>query len=353
MKNKILAVILVVVVLFTSGCGSKNYIKDEDKKIVQYSETGQNLPSNILCKPTDEKLYDLYKKYDDELKISLEDLPECSDFSVTSNKSSGIWEFLFVKPLAFLILKLGNLIGNMGISLILIGLLIRLILLPFSYKSQKQTKNMQKVNQDMQKIELKYRGRDDQESMMMKSQEMMAVYKKHGVKPMSGCLVAFLQLPIFFAFLEAINRVPAIFEDKLFGFNLGMTPYVGITNGNYFYIILIILIAVSTYFSFKYSMKSAGAMSQTPEMKKQMNMMTNIMVILIVVTSFSLSTALSFYWIVTYAFIAIQTFIFKKLMNKGNKNENSKSKKDKNNKNDKKKIKDKLEVKRGLKYGNN
>lgn len=344
MKNKLLGLVLVMVILLTSGCGSNNYIKDEDKKIVKYEETGQNLPSNILCKPDeDSELYKLYEQYDDELKISLKKLPTCSEFKLNSNKSSGIWEFLFVKPLAFLILKLGNLIGNMGISLILVGLLIRFILLPFSYKTHKQSKNMQKVNQEIQKLELKYRGRDDRDSMMMKSQEMMAIYKKNNVKPMSGCLVAFLQLPIFFAFLEAINRVPAIFEDSLLGFNLGMTPYVGLANGNYLYLLIIILIAVSTYFSFKYSMKSTASMGQGADMQKQMGMMTNIMVVMIVITSFSLSTALSFYWIVTYAFIAIQTFIFKKL------NGENKNKKDKSNK----KIKEKLEVKRGLKYGNN
>jgi len=344
MKNKILSILLIMVILLTSGCGSNNYIKDKDKQIVKYEETGQNLPSNILCKPEEKsELYKLYEQYDKELEISLEDLPKCSEFKLNSNKASGIWEFIFVKPLAYLILKLGDLIGNMGISLILVGLAIRLILLPFSYKTHKQSKNMQKVNQEIQKLELKYRGREDRDSMMMKSQEMMAIYKKYNVKPMSGCLVAFLQLPIFFAFLEAINRVPAIFEDKLLGFNLGMTPYVGLSNGNYLYILLIILIAVSTYFSFKYSMRSAGAVNNTPEMQKQMSMMTNIMVVMIVMTSFSLTTALAFYWITTYAFIAIQTYIFKRL-NGEKKNKDSKPKK---------KIKDKLEMKRGLKYGNN
>jgi len=344
MKNKLM--ILIMVVLLTSGCGSNNYIKDADKKIVQYEETGQNLPNNILCKPEEKsELYKLYQQYDKELKISLKDLPTCSEFKINSNKSNGIWEFLFVKPLAYLILKLGDLVGNMGISVILIGLLIRLILLPFSYKTHKQSKQMQKVNKEMQKLEYKYRGRDDRDSMMMKSQEMMEIYKKYNVKPMSGCLVAFLQLPIFFAFLQSLNRVPAIFEDKLLGFNLGMTPYVGLANGNYLYIILIILIAVSTYFSFKYSMKSTGTVNQTPEMQSQMKMMTNIMVIMIIITSLSLSTALALYWIVTYAFISIQTYIFKRLSDdKKNKKE------DKNNKN---RIKDKLEVKKGLKYGNN
>ena len=347
MKKKIMGLLLIMMILLTSGCGANDYIKDKDKKIVQYTETGQNLPNNILCKPeVDSELYKVYAEYDKELKIPLKKLPTCSEFKLNSNKSSGIWELIFVKPLAYLILKLGKIVGNMGISLIIIGLLIRLVLLPFSYKTHKQSKNMQKVQQDMQKLELKYRGRDDRDSMMMKSQEMMGIYKKYDVKPMSGCLVAFLQLPIFFAFLQAINRVPAIFEDKLLGFNLGMTPYVGLSNGNYLYILLIVLIAVSTYFSFKYSMKSTAAMNQTEEMQSQMTMMTNIMVVLIVVTSFSLSTALSFYWIVTYAFIAIQTFIFRRLSGEAN------NKKDKKN-NNRKKIKDKLEVKRGLKYGNN
>lgn len=346
MKNKILIILLVMTILLTSGCGSNKFIKDEKGKIVQYKETGQNLPSNILCKPDNNKeLYKLYEKYDKELNIPLNKLPKCSKFKINSNKSTGIWEFLFVKPLAYLILKLGKLIGNMGISLILIGLAIRLVLLPFAYKTHKQSKNMQKVNQEIQKLETKYRGRDDRDSMMMKSQEMMALYKKYDVKPMSGCLVAFLQLPVFFAFLEAINRVPAIFEDKLFGLNLGMTPYVGLANGNYLYILLIVLIAFSTYFSFKYSMGANAAMNSNPEMQKQMSMMPKIMVVMIVMTSFSLSTALAFYWITTYAFIAIQTYIFKRLgQDKKNKKQNLKPKK---------KIKDKLEMKRGLKYGNN
>ena len=347
MKNKILAVILVFIVLLTSGCGSSNYIKDDDKKIVQFSETGQNLPNNILCKPKeDSNLYKLYEQYNDQLKISLEDLPTCDNFKITSNKSSGIWEFLFIKPLAYLILTIGKLVNNMGVSLIIVGLLIRLVLLPFSYKTHKQSKDMQKVSADMQKLEYKYRGRDDRESMMMKSQEMMELYKKHNVKPMAGCLLAFLQLPIFIAFLQSINRVPAIFEDKLLGFNLGMTPYTGLSKGNYLYIILIILIAVSTYFSFKYSMRSMNTMGNNKDAMKQTNMMTNIMIIMIILTSFSLSTALAFYWIITYAFIAIQTFIFKRLSGE----RKTKQKKEKQEKN---KIKDKLELKEGLKYGNN
>lgn len=340
MKNKKIIIIILLVLFLTSGCGANNYLKNDDKKIVKYEKTGQNLPNNILCQPNDKELYDLYNSYNDQLKVSLEELPKCNEFNITP-KNSGIWEFLFVKPLAYLILKLGYLVGNMGISLIIVGLLIRIILLPFSYKMQKQSKNMQKVQGEMQKLEYKYRGRDDSESMMMKAQEMREIYKKNKVNPMGGCILAFIQLPVFFAFLQAINRVPAIFDDRLLGFNLGMTPYVGLQQGNYWYILLILLIAASTYFSFKYTMSQSSNISQNNSQMPDMSMMTNIMVIMIVMTSFSLTTALSFYWIVTYAFIAIQTFIIKKILNK-EKNEKKK-----------KKIQDKLKMKKGLKYGSN
>ncbi len=351
MKNKkLLSLLLVIVILFTTGCGADNYIKDAENKIVTNNKTGQTLQKDIFCKPSkDIETYKLYEEYEDQMPTKLEDLPECSAFRIKKTKTDGIWSLIFVKPVAFVILKLGNLLRSwgltkayLGLALIIIGILIRVVLLPINIKTQNQSKNMQKLQPEMQKLEKKYAGRNDQESMMAKSQEMMMLYKKYKVNPMLSCILALIQLPIFFAFLQAINRVPAIFEGKLLGFNLGMTPYVGLSKGNYLYILLIILIALSTYFSFKYSMNSAGAMAQGNSNKDQMKMMTNIMVVMIVITSFSLSTALSFYWITTYAFIAIQTYLFKRLANKN-----------KDKKIDKNKIKDKLKVKEGLKYGSN
>ena len=114
--------------------------------------------------------------------------------------------------------------------------------------------------------------------MMMKSQETMLVYKKYKINPVSGCLIAFLQLPLFFAFLQAINRVPAIFEDKLFGMTLGMTPWIGISKGEYIYIALIVLIIATTYLSFKNSMQESTGNS---EMERQMQFSLKFMIIFI------------------------------------------------------------------------
>lgn len=343
MKNRFKILVLVFVLLLTSGCGNSKYIQDKDKKIVTYEETGQMLEKDILCLPEkDSELYNIYKEYSDQLNIDFEDLPACTDFKITSNESSGLWEFLFVKPLAYLILVLGKLVGNLGISLILIGLAIRLILLPFTIKSTKQTMNMKKAGPELEKLERKYRNRTDNESLMVKSQETMMIYKKYKVNPMVGCLMAFIQLPLFFAFLQAIYRTPAIYEESLLTFNLGMTPLVGIKTGNYLYLLLLVLIAVSTYFSFKQTMSQAG--SQSPEAAKQMKIMLYVMLVVITYASLTLPTALAFYWIVTYAFIAVQNIIMNKVNNKDLTNK-------KDNKKDK--IKDKLVKKEGMKYGKN
>jgi len=136
----------------------------------------------------------------------------------------------------------------------------------------------------------------------------MLVYKKYNISPLSGCLVAFIQLPLFFAFLEAINRVPAIFEGELFNMNLGMTPIYGLQNGNYTYIVLIILIILSTYLSFKISMSSQSNNTAGNEMK----FMMMIMLEMISFASLSLPTAIALYWIVNSVFAIIQNIIIKK-----------------------------------------
>ena len=300
------------------------------------AETGQTIQNNILCKPTEKELIELYTKYNKQLKISIDKLPECKNFKVTSNKSSGIWEFLFVKPLAYIIIKLGYAIKNFGLSVMIVGILIRVVLLPFSKKSQLQSENMKKATPEIQRLEIKYKDKTDSESMMQKSQETMMIYKKYGVNPISGCLLAIIQLPLFFGFLQAINRVPAIFEGKFLNLPLGMTPSTGISKGNYVYIILIILVLLTTYYSFKKSLEQTGA--GQPGRGKTMLIM---MLVMIFVASFSLPTAIALYWISTNAFIVVQNFILEKsISNKDDKKGKVKNK-------SKVSIKEKTEKRRG------
>lgn len=171
---------------------------------------------------------------------------------------------------------------------------------------------MKKAQPEIAKIEKKYENKDqnDKELMMQKSQEMMMVYKKYNVSPLGGCLFSFLQLPLFIAFLEAINRVPAIFEEKFLTLHLGTTPSIGVKGGSYLYIIVVVIVAITTYFSFRATMKDQA--STTTDMEKQQNMMTKTFTIMIIVMSIFMTTALDLYWITTNLFTIAQNIIVKR-----------------------------------------
>lgn len=309
-NNKIKIFLLAILVMLSTGC--TKYVKDGNKSVV-YEATGQTLTANILCKPVTEDLYNIYKENEDKLTNKLDELPDCNNFSVTDIKYVSLWESFFVKPLAWIILKVGELVKNYGVAVMLISILIRTIMIPLTKKSMAQTENMKKAQPEINRLEKKYANKTDNESLMAKSQETMMIYKKYNINPVSGCLTSFIQLPIFFAFLEAINRVPAIFEGTLFNMNLGMTPMTGFAHGNYIYIILLLLIIGSTYVTFKFSMQSAGS----TEAERQMKMMSTFMIIMISFASLSLPTALALYWVVNNVFAIIQNLIVKKLMKVG------------------------------------
>ena len=302
-----LTILLVVLGLTLTGC--TKYLQDDNKKRIVNEATGQSLPSNILCQPSDKDLINIYKKHEKKLEVKIEHLPKCQDMKLYSSETySGLWAQIFVTPLSWYIIKEASLVKNYGLAIMIVGLIIRIILMPFSIKTAKQSENMKKAQPELDRLEKKYKEKKSNEEMMQKSQEMMAIYKRYSVSPISSCLLAFVQFPLFLAFLEAINRTPAIFEETLWTFQLGTTPLVGIKSGNYFYLILIALIIITTYLSFKFNMSSVGS----PEQQKQMKFMTNFMLVFISVASFSLPTAIALYWIVTNGFSVIQNIIIKK-----------------------------------------
>ena len=308
MKKKIFIIVAIVLVTLT-GCNKT--LVDGDKKRVIDEKTGQSLSANILCLPEDEEILANYQKYEKYMDVKLSDLPKCSAMKVYDKKSyNGLWVQLFVRPLAWVIINLGKLLGNYGISVMVIGIIIRLIMMPFSAKTIKQQESLKKAQPELERIEKKYKDRTDQEAMMQKSQDTLAVYKKYNINPMSSCLISFIQLPLFFAFLEAINRVPAIFENNFWKFQLGTTPLVGIKEGNYYYIILIVLIVLFTALSFKMTMSQ---ISTTTESGIQSKYMMIFMTVFIGIASIQLPSAIALYWVVTNAFNVFQTILFKKV----------------------------------------
>ena len=299
MNKKILILLLILITL--GGCTKRFTITSEDEK------TQKQYVSNILCKPESKELIEIYKNNPDKLLVEYDKLPECKKLKINSGGYEGLWTSFFVKPLAWIIVKVGLIVKNNGLAIMIVGLILRLALYPISKKSTNMSENMKKAQSDLNRLEKKYSGKDDKESMMAKSQEMMLIYKKYNINPMSSCLFAFLQLPIFFAFLEAVYRVPAFFENDFLVFNLGTTPLEGFSQGNYWYIILILLILGATYYSFK-NMNNTGDDAQA----KQMKMMSTFMVVFITIVSFSLPTSIALYCIVSNGFTVIQNLLLKK-----------------------------------------
>lgn len=330
-KNK--KYILILLILFSmvlSGC-TKN-LKNADGKVVVNEKTGQTLPSNIMCAPNDEdnlKLYrdtkskleekyakqledgDLSKKeYEKKINslVDVDKLVSCDKFKITSGGYEGIWNTVFIKPLTWLIIKIGQFVKNYGLAIVITTLLIRGVMYPITLKTAKQSENMKKANPELQKIEKKYADKKDQDSMMKKSAEVMQVYKKYGINPMSGCLFSFIQIPLFFAFYESLYRLPILFEDSFVGFKMSTAPLKAMEMGNWLYLILPVLVAVTTFFSFKLN----GTASMNQEQEKTMKYTMIFMMVMIVFMSFNMSSAIIIYWITNSTFTIIQNLIVKR-----------------------------------------
>ena len=315
--KKFIKVLVVCICLF-SMTGCTKYIKT-NKVQVKNEETGQLLVKNIICKTKEnEKMYQTTlankklklsdKKQKELLKsVNFDKLQNCEEMKIVGHYE-GIWTTVFVRPLAWIIIKTGILVKNYGLALIIVTILIRLIVWPFTKKTAMQSENLQKAQPELNKLEKKYRNKTDQQSRMMMSQEMMMIYKKNDISPLSGCLFSFFQIPLFFAFYEAISRIPAIFEQNFLSFQLGTSPITALASGHMQYLILIILLPLSTYFSFK--LNSGASMGE--EQQKQMNMMRNMMVIFITIAALSISSGIAIYWITSQVLTIIQNLMVKR-----------------------------------------
>ena len=312
MKNKFKRILLLFLLVFVlTGC--THALKDpKSKKIIFYENNSVKitLNENILCQPTDKGLVKEYNKYKKQIDITK--LPKCENFKISDSNYDGLWETIFVKPLAWILVKMNSLFKNYGISIIILGLLIRLLLAPLTQKTAMQSENMKEMQPEMDRINKKYEGKTDQESMQKKSMETMQLYKKYGVNPFSSCLFAFIQIPLLMAFYEAINRVPVIFEGKLFGLILGTTPMKAMSSGHYEYLIIVILIVGTTILQQK--LNKTAPTPQKGDINP--NMMSNMMVIMIAIMSINFSIALSLYWIASTCFTIVQNLIAKKIKQK-------------------------------------
>ena len=100
-------------------------------------------------------------------------------------------------------------IGNIGLAIIIFTLITRLILYPFTVRQQKSSKLMAIIQPEIQAIQAKYQGKNDQQSMMAQQAEIKAVYEKYGTSMTGSCVQLLIQMPILFALYRVIMNVPA------------------------------------------------------------------------------------------------------------------------------------------------
>ena len=192
--------------------------------------------------------------------------------------------------------------GNFGLSIILLTLVIRILLLPLMFKQYKNQQvmkgKMESLKPEMTELQTKIKNAKNPDVQKQLQQEMMGLYKKHGVNPLSmGCLPMLIQMPILMGFYYAIRGSEEIASHSFLWFNLGQ-PDIWITAAA----------GIVYYFQFKVTQ-----VHLPEEQQMQMKFMGLISPIMIVFFSISAPAALPLYWTVGGIFLILQTMLSRKI----------------------------------------
>ncbi|MGK5094896.1 membrane protein insertase YidC [Deltaproteobacteria bacterium TL4] len=107
---------------------------------------------------------------------------------------------MVARPLLVLLRWIQSYVGNYGVAIIILTVIVRLTLFPLTYKGMKSMKRMQQLQPKMKRIQEKYKN--DKEKLNL---ELLDLYRKHKVNPIGGCLPMLLQIPIFFGLYSALS----------------------------------------------------------------------------------------------------------------------------------------------------
>ena len=193
--------------------------------------------------------------------------------------------------LTFLLNTTDKYVGNFGVSIIIVTILIKIMLLPLTLKQDKSMKEMKKLQPELEKIKEKYAN--DKQMLNIKTMEL---YKEHKVNPLGGCLPLLLQLPILFA-LFGVLRNGIIPKDSSF-------LWLKLSVPDPFYVLPVLNGAVSFF-----QQKLMGSADSNPQMKNMMYVFPIIMIMF----SLKMPSGLQLYWLTSSILAVVQQyFIMKK-----------------------------------------
>lgn len=225
---------------------------------------------------------------------------------------SDIFNTIFYEPLLNGLIFLVGVLpwGDVGLAVIILTLLVKIILFPFSHKSVKTQRKMKEIEPEVNKVKEKY-SKDKQEQ----AKKVMELYKQHSLNPFSGCLFFIVQLPVIIAlywvFWKGLTN--GINTDLLYSFisipesvHFNFLGFIDMTGRSYF---LAALAGISQYFQLQLSLPAAAPIKQTGGSFKdefarnftfQMRYMFPVFVFII---SYTISAAVALYWAVSNIFM--------------------------------------------------
>jgi len=192
--------------------------------------------------------------------------------------------------------------GEYGLSILLLTIIVRTIILPLMIKQYKNTKAMQALQPEMQKLREKYK-----EDPRKQQEEMMKLYQTHQVNPLAGCLPLIVQMPIFIALYNSIYQNVEIRDHSFVGFQLGTSP----SQGEWYYYIIPTIAAITT-------LVQSMMMSKQQTMAGPMKGLMYIFPVLIFVMAINFPVALPLYWIYSNIYTIVQNYF---MYGKSKKNE--------------------------------
>jgi YidC/Oxa1 family membrane protein insertase len=249
------------------------------------------------------------------------------------------WFQWIVTGLADFMYWLSNITGGYyWVGLLIMTLIVRSVGWPIYSKSNAMTTNMQQAQPELNKIQEKYKGKTDEVSQRKQQQETLEVYKKYNINPL-GCLLPFLQMPIFIMMYQVVRRLPLSMGETINGVItkdysdlnytfLGMDLKLGVdfsVFGSEGFgaglaaifpeVLLAILVGVLMFGYQKYAQKKPEYLQnkkyQTEQAKQtanQMKYMSYFMVFMLVSIAIT-NNGIALYWIVGNAFQFFQTYI--------------------------------------------
>jgi len=229
-------------------------------------------------------------------------------------ETAGPFQRIFVLPLITFITWLYELVGNLGVAIIIGTVIVKLAVMPLMLKSMNSTAKMQELNPEIEKIKKKYANKTDRESQARMQQETMALWKEHGVNPMAGCLPMLIQMPLLIGFFQAFSRHPLIVEaaqgiTEVYFLGMDVAGVQEIPN-----YVFGVLVAGLMYMTQKRSQarmqgKTNPDGTAAPNPMASMNLPLSLMIGWMVVTS---PLAMGLYFLVSQIMMNLQSFLIKK-----------------------------------------